>query len=308
MIKKRVLILLCTYNGEKYLANFLDSIVSIKSQGIGLLVLDDGSTDRTIEILNQFKKKIDINIVENTDNLGARKNFLKILKIASDADWYFFADQDDIWHENKVKLIPENAGDIPLARFGSYVLIDECSNYIDSSIVRKYNRTIKKQNVGLIRNLSPGCTIGFNDKFREKMCLLPDEYVIMHDSLANQLANLLDCKVTDERCITYYRQHESNDIGMARNHYEQMRRRISRKNREEFSHSSWIKQITGIELSLSGQLSSSALLKIRMVKNLGSGDLIVRLRAGLFLSREYVGVFEKLYFYLNVISRRYKLK
>jgi rhamnosyltransferase len=308
MVQKRVLILLCTYNGEKYLTNFLGSILSLKSQDIGLLVLDDGSTDRTIEILNQYKKRIDIKVIENKDNLGARRNFLKIIKIARDADWYFFADQDDIWHENKVKLIPENTGAIPLAQFGSYVLIDEYSSYIDSSLVKKYNHVIKKQNVGLIRNLSPGCTIGFNDKFREIMCLLPDEYVIMHDSLANQLANLLDCKITNDRSITYYRQHENNDIGMARNHFEQIRRRISQKNREEFSHSSWIKQITGIELSLSGQLPPSAFLKIRMVKNLGSGNLIVRLRAGFYLSREYVGIFEKLYFLLNVVLRRYKLK
>ena len=84
MTDNRIDILMATYNGEKYLFEQIDSIITQTYQRWNLLIRDDGSTDRTMEIIENYQKKdARIKILkDNKGNLGIVKNFEELLKIS----------------------------------------------------------------------------------------------------------------------------------------------------------------------------------------------------------------------------------
>ena len=105
MIKDRVLVLMSTYNGEKYLDKQLESILNQNVKNVDILIRDDGSKDNTIKIINkwlvEFPKRIKL---ETKENIGVVKSFFELVKAAPiDYDYYFFSDQDDYWSEKKLE-------------------------------------------------------------------------------------------------------------------------------------------------------------------------------------------------------------
>ena len=100
---EKVDILLATYNGEKYIREQIDSILNQTYKEFRLLISDDGSTDGTRDILNEYKAKDDrIEIFMQEENLGVVKNFEFLLKKV-EAKYYMFSDQDDIWKDEKIE-------------------------------------------------------------------------------------------------------------------------------------------------------------------------------------------------------------
>ena len=97
---------LCTYNGEKYLRQQLESLVCQTKLPNELVVCDDGSTDGTVKILEEFKKKspFELRIYVNNKNLGPSKNFEKAIRLCK-GDIIFLCDQDDIWLPYKLEKI-----------------------------------------------------------------------------------------------------------------------------------------------------------------------------------------------------------
>lgn len=95
---------LCTYNGEKFLGQQIDSILNQTVAVDEIVVCDDGSTDQTIPILNQYLAKYpDIfKIYRNEKNLRSVKNFEKAISLCSN-DVIFLSDQDDLWLPEKVE-------------------------------------------------------------------------------------------------------------------------------------------------------------------------------------------------------------
>ena len=95
----RCLILLSTYNGEKYLPELLESVLAQKDIYVDILARDDGSTDKTVEIL----KKYDRVKVYGGNNLKPAKSFLNLIwKADINYDYYALCDQDDVWKEEKI--------------------------------------------------------------------------------------------------------------------------------------------------------------------------------------------------------------
>lgn len=99
-------IALTTYNGEKYLTEQLDSLAKQTCPPIELVICDDGSTDKTIEIIRYFAKtaQFEVRIYENKKNIGYVDNFFKVSKLCK-GDWIAFCDQDDIWLPNKLEMV-----------------------------------------------------------------------------------------------------------------------------------------------------------------------------------------------------------
>ena len=99
-------ILLATYNGESYLSSQLDSIINQSCDNWKILIRDDGSKDRTLEIIEWYTKKYNNQIFlieDEKKNLGVCGNFSELLN-HSHADYAMFCDQDDIWFKNKIKI------------------------------------------------------------------------------------------------------------------------------------------------------------------------------------------------------------
>ena len=101
MSDKKVAVLLSTYNGEKYVGAQIHSILTQNYKNIEIVVRDDGSKDKTVEIIKEYMQKYSNIVLHQGENLGFIKSFFELLKY-EDADYYAFADQDDIWLPNKI--------------------------------------------------------------------------------------------------------------------------------------------------------------------------------------------------------------
>ena len=101
----KISIVLCTYNGEKYLHEQLQSLVNQTFPFYELIISDDASTDATRGIISDFEKKDKrIKVFQNSVNLGFNKNFEKAIR-HSTGNWIAPADQDDIWELNKLEIM-----------------------------------------------------------------------------------------------------------------------------------------------------------------------------------------------------------
>lgn len=100
---------LCTYNGEKYLREQLDSIINQTVPVDEIVVCDDGSTDTTLAILEEYRMKHPgiFKIHINNQNLGYVKNFEQAINLCK-GDIILLSDQDDVWEKNKVEVVSQN--------------------------------------------------------------------------------------------------------------------------------------------------------------------------------------------------------
>lgn len=109
--KPLVSIALCTFNGEKYLYEQLKSIVNQDYPNLEIIIVDDKSTDKTLEIINLFSQvNQNIKLFINETNIGFNRNFRKALKLCS-AEYIAISDQDDIWMPEKISCLINNIND-----------------------------------------------------------------------------------------------------------------------------------------------------------------------------------------------------
>ena len=153
--EKKIEILLATYNGEKYLNEQIDSIINQTYTNWKLLIRDDGSEDRTLEILKEYEKKdrrISI-LKDSKGNLGFVKNFEELLKNSSE-EFIMFSDQDDYWLENKLeiyinelnKLSKEEIEEPLLLHSNSFVCDDNLEIIKEKFIISKEALRYKENN------------------------------------------------------------------------------------------------------------------------------------------------------------------
>ena len=107
-----VSIAMATFNGEKYIEAQLKSLAAQTILPSELVVTDDGSADRTLEIVGAFKKdaKFSVKIFRNETRLGYEENFLKAAKLCS-GEYVAYSDQDDVWFPNKLAKCCEALSD-----------------------------------------------------------------------------------------------------------------------------------------------------------------------------------------------------
>lgn len=99
---------LCTYNGEKFIREQIDSILNQSLKVDEIVVCDDGSTDQTQSILSEYENKFPniFKIYINEKNLQSVKNFEKAISLCS-GEIIFLSDQDDVWEKEKVKVFSD---------------------------------------------------------------------------------------------------------------------------------------------------------------------------------------------------------
>jgi glycosyltransferase involved in cell wall biosynthesis len=109
-----VSVVLGTYNGEAYLEEQLRSVLAQTWDQLEIIAIDDGSTDRTVEILREYAARdVRIKVVVNERNLGFIRNFEKGAKLST-GKWIAFCDQDDYWLPEKVEKMVGAIGGYPM--------------------------------------------------------------------------------------------------------------------------------------------------------------------------------------------------
>ena len=98
-------ILMSTFNGEKYLKEQIDSLLNQEYEAFDIYIRDDGSTDQTVSILENYEHIYpNIYLLKDTQgNIGVFKSFMYLLSQVH-ADYYMFCDQDDVWLSNKISM------------------------------------------------------------------------------------------------------------------------------------------------------------------------------------------------------------
>ncbi|SDI03569.1 rhamnosyltransferase [Pseudobutyrivibrio sp. 49] len=225
-------ILLATYNGEQYLRQQLDSLFGQTSQEFRLVVHDDGSTDSTVDIINEYRDKYPdrIEILYGDSCGGPKENFLWMLG-KTEADYYMFCDQDDVWFPEKVKrsveALEEAEGMIhyegdevqPVCVFTDMVVADDNLNNLSDSFIRYIGRLPSNTAYTqiLIDNPAAGCTMCFNRQLRDLVVQLEPELdmknIPMHDALVLEIAAIMGKVVAIDEPLAYYRQTGHNTMG-----------------------------------------------------------------------------------------------
>lgn len=110
--RHKISVALATLNGERYLAEQLDSLARQKHLPFELVVTDDGSSDKTLDIIQKFAKSapFPVRIFQNEHKLGYAKNFLHAASLCS-GDLISFCDQDDIWASEKLERVSREFDD-----------------------------------------------------------------------------------------------------------------------------------------------------------------------------------------------------
>ena len=237
-----IAVLLATYNGGKYIREQLDSLFQQSCKQFHLYVRDDGSSDDTMKIVEEFRLKYPdrITILEDSQkHRGAAKSFMYLLENV-DSEYYMFCDQDDIWLPEKIEKTLARMKEVEAADAGKTaqvsgtavmggtaeknvpVLVATDLKVVDeqlSPIKESFNEDLKidvfRKHPELIcvRHVVTGCTMMFNRAAKEASlpmsprATMHDEWVALSVHFKGGIISILD------EATILYRQHTSNTLG-----------------------------------------------------------------------------------------------
>lgn len=199
-----ITVCLASYNGEKFIKQQIESILSQISDIDELIISDDGSNDDTLNIINSFDdKRI---ILVHSSYKTTSFNFLNGIRNAK-GDYIFLSDQDDVWKPNKVEVMQRHLIKNDVVFHGAD-LIDSKNNSIGSV-------AHKKPKIGFLYNFLrnrtyTGCCMAFNRELIDYIDPFPRKE-ILHDWWIGSVANILNFKSVfiPDRLISFRRHGEN---------------------------------------------------------------------------------------------------
>lgn len=215
--KNTIGIVMGTYNGEKYIAEQLESIINQTYQDWYLLVRDDGSTDNTVKILNEFARNHPrISILKDQDgNLGFNRNFLKLIAL-TETPYISICDQDDVWLPHKLTTslqtlqAIEHTSDTPALVHSDAIIVDSNLNHVaDKWIGSRGN--IEGLNGIAFANSVQGASVMFNQALKKIALTTPP--LAPYDYHLALLSTLKGKRYFINESLLKYRQHAHNAIG-----------------------------------------------------------------------------------------------
>lgn len=224
----QVQVLLATYNGGRFLREQIESILSQTYENIHIVARDDGSSDETPAILEEYARRFPLRfklLQPDSANRGVVANFVCLMKAVT-ANHICFADQDDVWLPNKIEtsyqamthLQERSHPGTPLLVFSDLVVVDDNLELLYSSFwscmgidperVHRINRLLG-------RGVVTGCTMMINRKLLERSTPIP-EGVCLHDRWIALVACAMGKADFIREPLVRYRQHSSNAVGIGK--------------------------------------------------------------------------------------------
>ncbi len=219
----RVLVMMATYNGSRFVAEQIQSIMSQADVEVFLRVCDDRSTDHTYRLLKDIAAiHPNVTVSQNQTNLGVGKNFMQMVyeETARDYDYYAFSDQDDIWLPNKLSEAIEfvKGHDEPTLYYSDVLNFSDEGEFME---LRDYHEVLDHPATLLLRSWACGCTMVFNRALRDLLCEHPlDEFPRIHDTWVHLVA--LNCGSVEadiERSFIRRRLSGANVVGELSDHH-----------------------------------------------------------------------------------------
>ena len=218
-------VLLTAFNGAGHLPDLLDSLLAQEDPDFSVLMQDDGSADRTPDLLREIAGR-DPRFTfgaEQGKHLGAAGNFLSLIRQA-DADYCLLCDQDDIWEPEKISLLKQKIRDLesqygsgtPLLVHSDCSLIDPSGEKTGDSFFRHQGWDPNALSLPrlLVQNNVTGCTLIMNRPLRELIAShAKAKDLFMHDWFIALTAAAFGRIAFVDRPLTRYRQHGGNAIG-----------------------------------------------------------------------------------------------
>lgn len=216
-----VTVLLAVYNGEKFLKQQIDSILDQTVTDIKIIIRDDGSTDNSLKIIDNYCDKHPqiISKLEGAPTGSAKQNFAELLKNC-DSDYIMFCDQDDVWLPDKIEKTltamksAESGEKTPVLVHTDLKVVDQNLNVISPSFFEF--QQLKQDKISLpqllVQNYVTGCTVMINRALKEKCGAIPQN-CIMHDWWLAMVAVLFGKLVCVSDPTMLYRQHANNQVG-----------------------------------------------------------------------------------------------
>lgn len=200
---------MATYNGENYLQEQLKSFLNQTRTPDELVVSDDGSTDRTLEIIKNFKQSapFPVKIYSNCENLGCTKNFEKALVNCS-GDLIFLSDQDDVWLPEKLEKVESEAlnhKDI-LVFVNDMEIADGDLNLCGvTKMAQSQSRKFSEHGYSI-----SGCATAIRSSFVPIVTPFPNNLGVAHDVWIHKLSNALRARLEIQTSLQIYRRHNAN--------------------------------------------------------------------------------------------------
>ena len=209
MSDKKVAVLLSTYNGEKYVGAQIHSILTQSYKNLVLVVRDDGSSDKTVKIVKEYMENYsNIKLVEGK-NLGFIKSFFELLKLEK-ADYYAFADQDDVWLPDKIALAVKSLNKLddskPNMAFSNSDYYD-----VDMKLIKEgeKGKTFSFTN-SLYECVTQGLTMVINQKTKDTILDYMPERVFFHDWWVYMICSGMGNVAYDDVTTVKYRRDGKN--------------------------------------------------------------------------------------------------
>lgn len=209
--KIRISVAMTTYNGEKFVKEQIQSILACLNCNDELVISDDGSTDRTLQIIEEFALADErIKLIEGPKQ-GVVKNFENALMHCG-GEYIFLSDQDDLWHSDKVSTV------LPLLE--NYLLVCHNANIYDyqaDKIVGDVQSKIGTHGTvfkNIVKNSFIGCCMAFRKELLSFTLPFPDpELIHMHDWWLGLIALKKGKVYFEKNCLMDYRIHGGNTVG-----------------------------------------------------------------------------------------------
>lgn len=208
MNKKRVSIAMATYNGEKYLKEQIDSILLNMSDNDELVISDDGSNDKTAQIIQNYAEKDNRIKFLYGPKMGIKQNFANAIKHSS-GKYIFLSDQDDVWAGNKI----EKVLDVFVTTKCTCILHN--AEIVNENLI-PWDQTFfefRGSKLGYIRNIIKnsyiGCCMAFDALLKDTILPIPNT-IEMHDQWIGLLSEKIGRNFLMNDCLIKYRRHDNN--------------------------------------------------------------------------------------------------